>query len=144
MAFVLGWGYFKPRGGFRGLCCSDGVKDHFGLVLVVGCNTAGESVLRSMSKLPAHNAYGFRVERTDELTETSSRRIDMEFDFWMMNHFSHIQICCLYEGSFFLSNTEYLLHKTHHIKIINHTQHHIITPSQRVLASLSRVQLLIN
>lgn len=86
MAFVLGWGYFKPRGGgggVRGLCCSDGVKDHFGLVLVVGCNTAGESVLRSMSKLPAHNAYGFRVERTDEPMETSSRRIDMasEFDF---------------------------------------------------------------
>lgn len=76
-------GVISSLRGFAGLRCSDGVKDHFSLVLVACCNTAGESVLRS----PSHSAYGLWME---EVTETSSRRVSM----------AHMQICFLYEGSF--------------------------------------------
>lgn len=49
MAFVLGWGYLQPQG-FIGLCCSDGVRDHFNLVRVRGCNAAVESMNGSATR----------------------------------------------------------------------------------------------
>ena len=75
MAFVLGRGYLKPQG-FIGWCRSVGVKDHFDLVHVEGCNTAGEIVLCSMSCF-VNTMYGFRVAITEGLKATLSHVINM-------------------------------------------------------------------
>lgn len=74
MAFVLCRGYLKPLG-FIGLCCSDGVKDHFSLAHVRGCNTAGEIVLLSMCSLVF--VYGFGVGIREESKAKWTHLINM-------------------------------------------------------------------
>lgn len=72
MAFVLGPGRSEPRGrDLWGPCGSRGVKDHRSLVAVSVCITAG-----GLDELHADGPYGFGLKVSEELTETSNRRIN--------------------------------------------------------------------